>query len=67
MARQVIDYDEWLRTRSLVEARAKRILSFFDVGKLKRKPREVAKEAWLKTHGQDSRYPSAIRSRTKLR
>ncbi len=59
MARKVIDYDEWLRTRSLVEARAKRILSFFDVEKLKRKPREQAKDAWLRAHNQVSRYPSA--------
>ena len=59
MARKVIDYDEWLRTRSLVEARAKRILSFFDLDKLKRKPRDSAKEAWLKAHNQNSRYPAA--------
>ena len=59
MARKVIDYDEWLRTRSLVEARAKRILSFFDVEKLKRKPREAAKESWLRAHSQSSRYPAA--------
>ena len=58
MARKTIDYEEWLRTRTLVEARARRILSFFDVDKLKRKPRESAKEAWLRVHGQGSRYPS---------
>ena len=59
MARKTIDYDEWLRTRTLVEARAKRILSFFDVDKLKRKPRESAKEAWLRLHNQSSRYASS--------
>jgi hypothetical protein len=58
MARRTIDYDEWLRNRTLVEARAKRIVSFFDVERLKRKPREAAKEAWLKAHGQTSRFES---------
>ena len=59
MARKTIDYDEWLRTRTLVEARAKRILSFFDMDRLKRKPRESAKEAWLRMHNQASTYPQA--------
>jgi hypothetical protein len=59
MARKVIDYDEWLRTRTLVEARAKRILSFFDMDKLKRKPREAGKEAWLRAHNQASRFAPA--------
>jgi hypothetical protein len=63
MAKKVIDYDDWLRTRSLVEARAKRILSFFDIEKLKRKPRDPSKDAWLKEHGQDSPYASADKSR----
>ena len=72
MARKVIDYDEWLRTRTLVEARARRILSFFDVDKLRRKPRESAKEAWLKLHGQASRYSPAAQAgvlaqRSKMR
>ena len=59
MARKLIDYDEWLRTRPLVEARARRILAFFDVDKLKRKPRDSQKDAWLKAHNQGSRIPSA--------
>lgn len=59
MARKVIDYDEWLKTRSLVEARARRILSFFDLDKLKRKPRDSAKEAWLRAHQQESAFESA--------
>ena len=65
MARKVIDYEDWLRTRSLVEARARRILSFFDVDKLKRKPRELAKDAWLRAHRQGSRYASATVTRPK--
>ena len=60
MARRVIDYEDWLRTRSLVEARARRILSFFDVDKLKRKPRDAAKDSWLKSANQGSRYPSVM-------
>ena len=59
MARKVIDYEDWQRTRSLVEARARRILSFIDVDKLKRKPRDGDKEAWLQAHGQASRYEQA--------
>ena len=65
MARKVIDYDEWLRTRSLVEARARRILSFFDMDKLRRKPRDFAKDARLKAHEQSSRYPAAAPSRAR--
>jgi len=56
MARKVIDYQDWQRTRSLVEARARRILSFFDVDKLRRKPRDNDRETWLQAHGQASRY-----------
>jgi hypothetical protein len=67
MARKVIDYDEWLRTRALVEARAKRILSFFDLEKLRRKPREAAKEAWLRAHNQGSRHPTPLAPRPKMR
>ena len=67
MARKVIDYDEWLRTRSLVEARARRILSFFDVDKLRRKPREAARESWLRAHNQGSRFAQAQMPRMKAR
>ena len=63
MPRKVIDYDDWLRTRSLVEARAKRILSFFDIEKLKRKPRDAGKDAWLKEHGQASAFAASDKSR----
>jgi len=59
MARKVIDYDEWSRTRTLVEARARRILSFFDMEKLQRKPRATSKDAWLKAHDQGSPYAPA--------
>ena len=59
MARKVIDYEDWQRTRSLVEARARRILSFFDLDKLRRKPRDPEREAWLEEHDQASRYAHA--------
>ena len=59
MPRKQIDYEEWIRARPVVEARSKRILAFFDLDKLKRKPRNAAKDAWLKAHNQESAFESA--------
>ena len=53
MARKLITHDDWLRSRSLVEARARRILNFFDLEKLRRATRrEVREEAGRPERGR---------------
>ena len=59
MPAKVINYEDWQSDRSLVEARAKRILSFFDLPVLKRKPRDPERQSWLEEHGQSSKFENA--------
>ena len=59
MPARVIDIEEWRKSRTAVQSASKALLSFFDAGKLTRKPRNPFERRWLEARGAGSKFAEA--------
>ena len=59
MAARSIDIEEWRSSRMTVASASKALLTFFDTGALKRKPRNPFERRWLEARGAGSKFAEA--------
>lgn len=53
---QTIKYEDWLKKTDDARKSSAKILSSFDVSKLKRKPKNSDEEKWLSERGLGSKF-----------